>query len=435
MLIESLQGQITISKVYPHTPAEAAGIREGDRILQVDSSATRGWTLQQVSDYMQGTPGTKVTVKFARQGVAAPIVVQFTRQVIRIPAVPYSMVLDDKIGYIPLSNFNETSAAEMRQAVQKLQSEGAHSIILDFRGNPGGILDQSLEISNLFLSKGDEIAAVKARNGETQNFVAENQPVVANMPLVVLVDGYTASASEIVSGALQDHDRALIVGQTSFGKGLVQSVFNLDGGYALKLTTAKWYTPSGRSIQKERKFENGHFVEEKPDSSETEASKKKRPAYKSDAGRIVYGGGGITPDVIVQDDTLTTAEQQLAKALAPKSQNVYTTVYDYALELSKQVKPNFTFQPAWHDELYRRLQSDTVQVDRKQFDAGARYIDRLLDERVAQLAFGDAAAKRQDIQYDAPLKEAISILERGTSQKDLFTIASAIHSPTVDRKQ
>ena len=435
MLIENLQGQITISRVYPHTPAEAAGVREGDRIMQVDSLSTRGWSLQQVSDYMQGTPGTKVTVKFQRPGVAAPVIAQFVRAIIHVPAVPFSMLLDGKVGYLPLSQFNETAASEVQAAVQNLEKQGAKGIILDFRGNPGGILDQSLAISNLFLRDGQEIAAVKARTGEVQNYMAKGQPLLPTTPLVVLTDGYTASAAEIVSGALQDHDRALIVGQTSFGKGLVQSVFPLDGGYALKLTTAKWYTPSGRSIQKERKFENGHFVEEKPDSAETEASKKKRPAYRSDAGRTVYGGGGITPDVIVPDDTMTTAEQQLAKALAPKSQDFVVTLHDLALELSKQVGPNYTFRPGWEDELYRRLVAKGVNVDRKEFDAGSRYVDRLLDEQVAQLAFGDAAAKRRDVTYDAPLKQAISILEQGQTQKDLFTIASTMHSPKENPRQ
>lgn len=428
MLIEDQKGQITITKVYHHTPAENAGVHEGDRIIQVDSLQTRGWSLQQVSDYMQGPAGTKVSVKFMRPGVAAPISIDFVRAIIRVPAIQYTMMVDNKIGYIPLDGFNETSASEMRTAVQNLGREGARGIILDFRRNPGGILDQSLEISNLFLKSGQEIATVRARDGEMQPYMATAQPVLPTTPLVVLTDEYTASAAEIVAGALQDHDRALIVGQPSFGKGLVQSVFNLDDGYALKLTTAKWYTPSGRSIQKERKFENGHFVEERPDSTDPEAAKKKRPAFKSDAGRVVYGGGGVTPDVLVRDDTLTTTEQTLAKAIAPKGQDVHTVMYEYAFELSKQVKPGYVFQPAWHDELYRRLTSKGIAVDHKEYDSGARYIDRLLDEQIARLAFGDAAAKQRDIPFDAPLRAAIRLLEQGQNQKDLFTIASGMQA-------
>ena len=428
MQIEPQQGQIVISKVFPNTPAEAAGVHEGDRIVQVDTLQTRNWSTQQVSDYLTGTPGTKVTVKFARPGVTSAIEVRFTRALIHVPAVRYAISFGangDKVGYIPLDRFNETAALEVQEAVKTLQKQGVRGIIVDFRGNPGGILDQSLAISNLFLKEGQEIASIRGRNGDQQPYVSRGTPLLPSLPLIVLTDEYTASASEIVAGALQDHDRALILGQTSFGKGLVQSVFNLDGGYALKLTTAKWYTPSGRSIQKERKFENGRFVDDEPDSTETEQVKKTRPMYKSDAGRVVYGGGGITPDVIVADDTLTTTEQRLAKALATKQQDFYSTYYDYSLELSKQVSKDFAVQSMWREEFLRRLQAKGVTVDRKDYDASARYIERLLEQRVARFAFGDSAAKRRDLTYDAPLRKAIDLLDKGGSQKELLALASA----------
>jgi carboxyl-terminal processing protease len=429
MSIEAQDKQIVIARVFPNTPAEHAGVREGDRIIAVDTLSTREWTTQQVSDYLTGTPGTKVTVKFGRPGVTTPIEVKFTRAVIHVPAVRYSMVLNsagNKIGYIPLDRFNETAANEVQDAVRSLNSQGVKGIILDVRRNPGGILDQSLAISNLFLKEGQEMLSVRSRAGETQSYVARGAPILPNMPLVVLTDELTASASEIVAGALQDHDRALIIGQTSFGKGLVQSVFNnLDGGYALKLTTAKWYTPSGRSIQRERKFENGRFVEAEPDSNETEAVKKNRPAYKSDAGRIVYGGGGITPDIIVPDDTLTSAEQRLAKALAPKQQEFYTTYYDYSLDLAKQVNKDFVPSPAWRAEFLRRLQAKGVTVDKADYDASSRYVDRLLEQWVSRFAFGDSAAKRRDLPFDSPLRKAIELLDKGASQKELFALASA----------
>jgi len=409
---------VRVVTVYPNTPAEGGGVHEGDLIIRVDSLSTRGWTINQVSYSLTGTPGTKVRVSFARAGVATPITGTFTRAIINVPAVHYTITLGNKIGYIPLQQFNENAADNVQAAVKRLEDQGARGIILDMRGDPGGILEQSLKVANTFLPQGQLLASVKGREGPIQIEMAKSAPLAPTVPLVVMTDDRTASASEIVAGALQDHDRALVVGQTSFGKGLVQGVYDhLDGGYALKLTTGKWFTPSGRSIQRPRKFVNGAFVEETPDSNETNATKKNRPAFKSDAGRTVYGGGGITPDVIVPDDTLTTPEQIFAKAIAPKSQDARTVLDDYSMTLAKSVSPTFTVQPAWLNEFYTRLQAKGVTVDRKTYDGATRYVSRLLDQRVAHYAMGDSAAKRRDLPYDAPLRKAIDLLDKGGSQR------------------
>jgi carboxyl-terminal processing protease len=425
MQIDLRDKEIIVSRVFPHTPAERAGVREGDRIIQVDTMSTRGWSTQQASDVLTGTPGTKVRVKFSRPGVAQPIEGEFTRAIIHVPAVPYGITFGT-VGYVPLQSFNENAASELDEAIRSVTARGAKGVILDLRRNPGGILEQSLTVSNLFLRPGLEIASVRSRNGETQSYVARGQPALPNVPMIVLTDEGSASASEIVAGALQDHDRAVIVGQTTWGKGLVQSVFNLDGGYALKLTTAKWYTPSGRSIQRERKFVDGQFVEDTVrDTLETDASKKSRPMFKSDAGRPVYGGGGVTPDVIVQDDTLTTAEQQLFKSLSPKFPDFSTVLLDYALELSRQVPKDFQVQPAWRDELRRRIEARGIKVDPQQWDAGSRWVGQQLERYVVRYAVGDSAAKRRELQFDAPLRRAIDMMNKGQTQKDLFTLAQA----------
>jgi carboxyl-terminal processing protease len=422
---------VRVVTVYPNTPAEGGGVHEGDLIIRVDSLSTRGWTINQVSDSLTGTPGTKVRVSFARAGVATPITGTFTRAIINVPAVPYTITLGNKIGYIPLQQFNENAADNVQAAVKRLEDQGVRGIILDMRGDPGGILEQSLKVANTFLPQGQLLASVKGREGPIQIEMAKAAPLAPTVPLVVMTDDRTASASEIVAGALQDHDRALVVGQTSFGKGLVQGVYDhLDGGYALKLTTGKWFTPSGRSIQRPRKFLNGQFVEETPDSNETNATKKNRPAFKSDAGRTVYGGGGITPDVIVPDDTLTTAEQQFAKAIAPKSQDARTVLDDYSMTLAKSVSPTFTVQSAWLNDFYNRLQAKGVTVERKTYDGASRYVSRLLDQRVAHYAFGDSAVRRRDLPYDAPLRKAIDLLDKGGSQRELFAIAGEPLSPT-----
>jgi len=427
MLIEQQDQNIVVSTVYPNTPAESRGIRPGDRIIRVDTASTRGWSTQKVSDAILGEPGTKVKVSFARPGVPEPITVEFTRAIVKIPAVPYAIMLDTRTGYVPLQRFNESATEEVRAGIAKLVKQGARGIILDVRGNPGGILEQSLQVSNLFLKNGQEIASVRGRNNETQRYNARGEPLIpSELPLVVMTDEYAASASEIVAGALQDHDRALVVGETTWGKGLVQSVYNLDGGYALKLTTAKWFTPSGRSIQRERKVVDGRFVETPPDTSrETEAMKRAKPAYKSDAGRTVYGGGGVTPDVIVHDDTLTTAEQALNKALAAKTNELYIVLADYGMELGRQSSIDFTVRPEWRAELLRRLEAKGVQVDPKTWQEGAPLIDRLIESRVARVVGGDSTVRRREVKYDAQLRKAIELLNKGQSQRDLFTLAAA----------
>jgi carboxyl-terminal processing protease len=423
MQIEKLADEtITVSRVFPNTPAEAAGIREGDRIIAVDTASTAGWSLDQVSGALLGTPGTKVNAKFQRIGVATPIAVRFTRAVIKVPAVPYAISFDD-VGYIPLLQFNEFATEEIEAAIRKFQQQGAKGIVLDLRRNPGGILEQALSVSDLFLKKGQEIASVRGRGFDAQTFAATGRSIAPSIPLVVMTDGGSASASEIVAGALQDHDRALILGTTSFGKGLVQTLYNLDGGYAVKMTTAKYYLPSGRLIQKDRKIVNGVLVETVPDSLESDSVKKSRPAFKSDGGRAVYGGGGITPDLIVKPDTITTPEQDFYKKIAPKYAEFYTALSDYALELKPSVKLGFSVQPAWREELYRRITAANIPVDKDLFDRAAPSVDRELQQRVAYLAFGDSTAKRMSLEDDKQLLRALAILRNARTQQDLFASA------------
>jgi carboxyl-terminal processing protease len=422
MQIEPLPGYVSVSRVFPNTPAERAGIREGDRIIAVDTASTRDWKIDQVSGALLGTPGTKVKATFQRPGVPAPIVVEFTRAVIKVPAVPYAIAFDS-IGYIPLLQFNEFATDEIEEAVRKFQQQGAKGIVLDLRRNPGGILDQALSVSNLFLRNGQEIASIRGRGFDAQTYVAQGRPVAPTLPLVILTDGGSASASEIVAGALQDHDRALIVGTTTFGKGLVQTLYNLDGGYAVKMTTAKYYLPSGRLIQKDRKIVDGALVEVMPDSLEGDSVKKTRPTFKSDGGRTVYGGGGITPDIIVKPDTITTAEQEFYKRIAPKGVEFYAALSDYALSLRGSVKPKFTVQPAWRDELFRRVVAAGVPIDRELYDRATPSVDRELQNRVAHLAFGDSTAKRMSLDDDVQLKKALELLRGARTQQDLFASA------------
>ncbi|GJG86155.1 hypothetical protein tb265_13360 [Gemmatimonadetes bacterium T265] len=420
-------GYVTVARVFPHSPAEGAGVQEGDRIAGIDTANAKGWTSSQVQNGLLGQPGTPVTVKFLRPGVAQPIVARLTRAIIHVPAVQFSVVLDGTVGYVPVQRFNETTAQEIGDAIRSLERQGAKSLVLDLRDNGGGILDQAVATSNLFMRRGQEVLSQRGRQGESQVYVATEQPLAPTIPMVVMTNGGTASASEIVAGALQDHDRALVVGTTSFGKGLVQTLFPLDGGYALKLTTAKWFTPTGRSIHKERRLQaDGQFVEVHPDSLETDSAKKARPVYRSDAGRVVYGGGAITPDVSVKPDTLTTPEQTLAKAVAPKSVEFFNALNDIAFEQKGRVRPDFTVQPAWREALYQKLVQAKVPVDRAQWDAGHAWADRYIEQRVARVAFGDTTAFRHQMKDDVQLERAVQILKRGGTQRDLFAVAQAM---------
>ena len=427
MLIEDQQGSFTVAKVYPHTPAEAGGVQLGDRIESVNGVSTKGMKLEGVSGRLTGTPGSNVKVTFSRGGVSEPIEAQFTRAVVHIPAVPFAVMLDDRIGYIPVQRFNETSGGEVETALRQLAGQGARAFVLDLRGNGGGDFDESLRMANLFLKRGQDIVTVRSRSVPPAVSRAVEQPVVPDAPLVVLTDGYSASASEIVAGALQDHDRGVVIGTTSFGKGLVQTLFTLEGGWALKMTTGKWYTPSGRSIQRERQLQaDGRLVEVIPDSLETDSVRKARPVFKSDAGRTVYGGGGITPDVIVPADTVTDAEQVFLKALAPKSQESYLVLYRTALEQKGKVDARFTVAPAWRDSVYARLQKAGVQIQRSEFDAARALVDRDLERRISAMSFGDSAAFRRTVSYDSQLRRAIELLRGSASQRELLAAATQI---------
>ena len=416
MLIEAQAEGAVVRRVFPNTPAERVGAQAGDRVIAVDGESVKGWPLERISNALKGEPGTDVDVLFFRYGVPQPIDVSITRAVVRIPAVPYATLVEDDIGYIPLLQFNETAGEEVRASVEQLLDDGASGLVLDLRGNGGGIVGQAVDIAGLFLPEGETVARQWERGNDEQVYRNPAAPVAPGVPLVVLLDGASASASEIVAGALQDHDRAVIVGTTSYGKGLVQTAYRVNGGYVLKMTTGKWYTPVGRSIHRERTLTDGRLVEV-ADSVHFSAGREERPTYHSDAGRVVYGGGGITPDLKVQPDTLTDPEQALLRALLPHSPQFSTTVFDYATELKGDVDRDFQVTPEWREELYRRLAEKDVDIDPDVYDAGRGYIDRVLIERIGRLAFGDAYVRLRDVERDAQLLRAIEVIHEGEAMQ------------------
>lgn len=426
MLIEAQAGGAVVRRVFPNTPAERIGAMAGDRVIAVDGESVEGWPLAQISNALKGEPGTQVDVLFSRFGVREPIAVSITRAVVRIPAVPYATMIQNEIGYIPLLQFNETAAEEVATATQDLLDQGATGLVLDLRDNGGGIVDQAVQIAGLFLPEGTEIARQWERGADERIHTNPMPPLAPDLPLVVLVNGGSASASEIVAGALQDHDRAVILGTTSYGKGLVQTAYRVNGGYVLKMTTGKWFTPVGRSIHRERVLENGRLVEV-ADSVHFGAAPGQRPAYHSDNGRVVFGGGGITPDLTVGADTLSTSEQDLVRAVLPHSPEFSTTLFDYASELKASVDEEFQVRPAWREELYRRLAEQGVDIDHGVYEAGASYIDRELALHVGRLAFGDAYAKLHQAQEDSQLMRAIEVIRAGgPAQQGLFSYVDQV---------
>jgi len=407
-------GRVSVWRVMPGGPAEAAGIQRGDLLASVDDSSAVHWTIDEASNALTGTPGTVVRATFDRPRTGGQVSVTLTRAIIHNPAVPFTAKLDGDVGYIPLQRFSDRSASDMADAVRTLQQEGAQALVLDLRGNPGGSLDQAVALASLFLDPGEPVVRVLARRDDDTLRAVGQTLVRPDMPVAILIDGGSASASEIVAGALQDYDRALLVGTTSFGKGLVQGGYSLPDGWVLRVTTAHWYTPSGRLIQRTR-------------ADSTRAPTAERPVFHSTSGRTIYGGGGITPDVTVTGDTLTTLEAALGRLLGQNAQPTNDVLDAYVQELARNLGPTFTYRPAWSSELVRRLRAADVPVPDSLVAGSQHYLERLLDGRLAGFALSDSAAFLRAAPRDVQLQRALERLRQAHSQRELIAMAEARH--------
>jgi carboxyl-terminal processing protease len=308
----SVQGYPTVISTIEDTPAYRLGIQGGDRIIEIEGVSTKDWKTEQAVTKLRGREGTQVTITVSREGLPDSLHYTITREIIRVPSITYSADLDG-VGYIRLARFAERTARELDGAIRDLDKQNIKGLIIDLRSNPGGLLESAREVSELFLEKDKLLVYTESRiPSNNLKYYSRSTKVHNEVPIVVLINGASASASEIVAGALQDWDRAVIVGQTSFGKGSVQTVFTL-GKDALKLTTAKYFTPSGRCIHKDRpRGDEEAFGEDVPPADTARTATEQAPQeFHTAGGRIVYGGGGITPDWPIKLPSFTSFERDL----------------------------------------------------------------------------------------------------------------------------
>jgi carboxyl-terminal processing protease len=400
---------VTVVGTLPGSPAEEVGLVVGDRIVSIEGKPTVGLTSEEALKALRGAAGTTVHVAIARPGVAERIPFTLTRRNIEVNPVQHASLVGDGVGYVNLTVFSTAAANDLRSAIDSLRAAGAHSLVLDLRGDPGGLLGQGIDVADLFLDAKQPIVATKGRDAsETHAFDDRAAQRWPDMPIVVLTDSASASASEIVAGALQDHDRAVIVGTATYGKGSAQRVFRIDNG-ALKLTTALWYTPSGRSINRPRTpvTDDEDAAPPKTDSAPA------RPRFKTDAGRTVLGGGGIVPDVEVATRAITRADRAFVAALGAKGPKFRDAVVDYALstKVAHTLRDsNFIVTPGMRDELFRRLQARGVTVGRSVYDAAAGLVDRAISSQLSRYVFGPQAEFARNLRDDPTMQRAMILL-------------------------
>jgi carboxyl-terminal processing protease len=431
---------VYVQSAVEETPAARLGLRYGDRILEVDGKDARDWSSEQVSKNVRGGRGEPVTIKVDRAGSEAPLYFTIIRDAVPLPSIRNAYMVRPGTGYVGLTGgFQNTSDEELRDALKKLKGQGMRQLILDMRGNPGGLLNQAIDVASEFLPRGQVVVSVKGRSEYSEPVVYKSggsDP--EDVPLVVLINRGTASASEIVAGAIQDHGRGLIVGETSFGKGLVQRVFQLPFNTGLTLTTARYYTPYGRSLQ--RDYSSGSLYDyytrhdpepepsaapgtRNPESPLAQASPAPHlqtgPAVKTAAGRVFYGGGGITPDIEVKPLNFTPLRNRIAEAAFQFTRQLAAGLLP-GLESYKVDKVQYGHNPkpgdyAITDRVVEAFRS-FVRTDSKsqltpaQLDEGLDFVKLRLHEEIITAAFSNDAGARILLDSDPQVLRALEAL-------------------------
>ena len=437
----------TVVSPIEGTPAYYMGIQGGDQIIEIEGESSKDFTSREAVKLLRGSAGTQVNITILRPGIETPLPFTITRDIIKIESVPYAFLIDD-IGYIRIGNFARSTKDELKAKLDELTAAGMKGLILDLRFNPGGLLDAAQGVSELFLPKDELIVFTKGRlRSQNHSFYSETRGKVYNeVPTIVMINGSSASASEIVAAAIQDHDAGLVVGQTSFGKGSVQTVFRLDEDEALKLTTARYYTPSGRSIHKDRprhgdESMDGVLEDEADPEAEPEAEPEeldKDPAEKevhrfhqekfyTDSGRVVYGGGGINPDIEIKQDFLGDFEVAVERDGA-----LFGFAVDYAsrhtdipqdFKVSDETYAEFKDFLAGREKIGEYLEVFDLAYSDSLVDANSEFIKRGIRREVARRLHGPQAAYQVAIEADTQLHEALELFRKAKTLPELLAVA------------
>jgi carboxyl-terminal processing protease len=398
------QGAVTVvSPPFPNTPAERAGLRVGDVITHVDDNPTLGLNLEAVVNKLKGPKNTPVRIRVKRPGQEKPMDMTITRDEIPKYTVKDVFYIRPKVGYIKLDSFAETSAAELRKGLDKLKQDPQgplEGLILDLRENPGGLLQAAIDISSTFLQRDELILKTGGRaQGSKHDYKSALTNTSNQYPLVVLINQKSASASEIVSGAIQDHDRGLIVGETSFGKGLVQSVYQLKEDAGLALTTQKWYTPSGRLIQRDYSQISQFDYYNHRDNPDD----KPKEIKFSDGGRPLYGGGGINPDHVVTEPKATDFQESMARHYA-----YFYFAQDYLAKNS--IDASFDVSDALLGQFRQFLVGRNIMISEKDFQENKDYLKRMIKYELFYDRIGVTEAQRILLEADPQVLKAIEYL-------------------------
>ncbi len=417
--ITNLNEAITITAVFRGTPAEESGLEVGDLIIGVNDQSTEGWTTRDASDAIRGEIGTTVDLRIARQGLRAPLTPTIQRDSVHISAVVAGIV-SPNIGYIGLDRVARGSAQEVDSALTRFSD--ARGVILDLRGNPGGFLDESLRIGDLFLEQGARLASAESRipgqEGRSldEAWNAQMPDRIPGKPVIVLVDRFSASASEIIAGALQDHDRALIIGERTFGKGVFQNVFRLTEKRHLRLTTGEWFTPLGRSLHRPRTMQ-GRPLDEDPDTFRVVTSK---------SGRSLVAGGGVFPDLAIANDTLTSLEREFLSVTAADGVNLALRIAEHAFSQAEK-RTDEGAEPGVNAEDFEAflvaLSGEGVPQSFMDSPEIREYLEWRLATRIADRMGRTGRSMEIRAQRDPVLAEAIALLTEAGSPAELYAAA------------